>query len=100
MTAKKTAAKPAGKAPAASKVPDASKEDALNAGGAGTPATRPALRITSKQPGFRRAGMAFGTDPADVPLEDLSDDQIEQLQGESMLVCVEVEIEVAEQDAE
>lgn len=93
MTAKKTAAKSVAKAPAASKVPDAPKEDLPNTGGAGASATRPALRITSKQPGFRRAGMAFGTDPVDVPLEDLSDEQVEQIKGESMLVCVEVEIE-------
>ena len=51
------------------------------------------LRITAKQPGFRRAGYAFGSGAVDIHLTDLSDEQIEQLTTEPMLVCVEAEIE-------
>lgn len=51
------------------------------------------LRITSKQPGFRRAGYIFGREAVEIHLADLTGEQIEQLKIEPMLVCVEAEVE-------
>ncbi len=51
------------------------------------------LRITAKQPGFRRAGYAFGQEAVDIAVADLSDEQYGHLTTEPMLVCVEAEVE-------
>ncbi len=57
---------------------------------------RAALRISSKADGFRRAGLAFTREPIDVPLENLTKEQIAALKAEPMLVVAEVEIEAGE----
>ena len=56
------------------------------------------LRVYAKTPnGFRRAGIAFGQDPVDLPLKSLTRQQIEALKAEPKLVVVETEVEVAAQ---
>lgn len=59
-------------------------------------ATQKVLRVTAKRDGFRRAGFAFGSAPVDLPIANLTKDQIELLKSEPMLVVVEAEAEVAE----
>lgn len=63
-----------------------------------TAATGTWLRITSRQPGFRRAGISFGTEPLELDVATLSQVQIDQLKGEPMLVCVEVEAPAVQAD--
>ncbi len=53
----------------------------------------PALRVTARRDGFRRAGRAWPGEPTIVPLSELSEDQVALLRGESMLVVEDVEIE-------
>jgi len=53
----------------------------------------PALRITARRDGFRRAGIEHGASPVDHPLASLSKAQIAQLKAEPALVVVEVEID-------
>lgn len=50
------------------------------------------LRITAAREGFRRAGRAWSRQPTDVPLDDLSDDQVKLLMAEAgrMLTVEEV----------
>ncbi len=50
------------------------------------------LRITAAHEGFRRAGRAWSKQPTDVPLDDLSDDQVKLLLEEDgrMLTVEEV----------
>ncbi|MDA8254179.1 MAG: HI1506-related protein [Betaproteobacteria bacterium] len=48
------------------------------------------LRIAAAREGFRRAGRAWSKTPIDVPLADLSDDQVAMLRAESMLTVEEV----------
>ena len=54
-----------------------------------------ALRITAKRDGFRRAGRAWPATPTTVPLDALSEEQVELLRSETMLVVEDVEIEAA-----
>lgn len=54
------------------------------------------LRVMAKRDGFRRAGYAFSHEPTDIPLSDLNKAQIEQIKGDKSLLCVEVDIEVAD----
>lgn len=57
------------------------------------PQTIPALRVSAKVAGFRRAGRAWPVDPVVVPLADLTSDQIGQLLAEPKLVVTTVEID-------
>lgn len=52
------------------------------------------IRITAKQDGFRRAGMAHSMSPVDYPYDTFSPEQLESLSAEPMLV-VEFLAEVA-----
>lgn len=51
------------------------------------------LRVTARQAGFRRAGRAWSTDPTDVPESDFTDDQIDALLDDPMLIVEEIEID-------
>ena len=53
---------------------------------------RKALKVISSQPGFRRAGYAFGPEPVTIPLDELSPEQVEAIENEPKLVAVEVEL--------
>lgn len=48
------------------------------------------LRITSRREGFRRAGRAWGKQPTEIALADLSDEEIAMLKAESMLAVEEI----------
>jgi hypothetical protein len=50
------------------------------------------IRITSKQDGFRRAGIAHPAGPVDHPAEEISAEQLEILRAEPMLVVQELEL--------
>lgn len=52
------------------------------------------LKVTSRPAAFRRAGYAFSGEPTVIPLSDLSEEQLEALRTDPMLVCAEVDIEV------
>lgn len=67
---------------------------------AGTKKTVKALRVVARTPGFRRAGRAFGVEPTDIPLSDLSEKQIEALRKERELVVMDVDIDAEEAPAE
>ena len=49
------------------------------------------IRVTAKKDGFRRGGRAW-TGTTTVPADDLTDEQIQQLKGEPMLVVDEVDV--------
>ncbi len=52
----------------------------------------PALRVTTKREGFRRAGIEWnGT--ATVPLDQLSEDDIKALEEEPMLIVEQTEMD-------
>lgn len=51
-----------------------------------------ALRVVPKQPGFRRAGIAFPEDGLTIPLSQLTAEQLEQLENEPALVTHRVDI--------
>lgn len=53
--------------------------------------SRQALQVISKRDGFRRAGREWHGSTT-VPLDDLTDEQIEQLESEPMLVVLQVEM--------
>lgn len=57
------------------------------------------LRIAAKRDGFRRAGHEFGREAKDIPLADLKKEQIEQIKNDPSLLCVEVDIAVADAEA-
>lgn len=50
------------------------------------------LRVSSRSGNFRRAGLAFGTEPQDLPLAALSKAARAALVNEPMLVALEVEV--------
>lgn len=52
------------------------------------------LRVVARRDGFRRAGIAFGAQPTDLPLGALTQAQIDAIKSDPMLVATEVEIEV------
>lgn len=68
----------------------ASKKDTPKAAG---PANR-GLRVVARVDGFRRAGRAW-SGASTVPLSELTEEQVELLKGEPMLVVDEVDIEPA-----
>ena len=51
-----------------------------------------AIKVISSQPGFRRAGRAFGPEAVTIPLSDLTEEELEAIQTEPKLVSVEVEL--------
>ena len=56
---------------------------------AGNKKQEPMLRVTAKRDGFRRAGRAWsGT--TEVPVSELTEDQVAALKAEPMLVVEEV----------
>ena len=55
-----------------------------------------ALRVASRRPGFRRAGLTHPAQAVLHPLESLTEEQIAQLKAEPLLVVEEVEIEESE----
>lgn len=59
-------------------------------------ATKTVLRITAKQHGFRRCGVAHPSTPTDYDLRRFSKEQRETLEAESMLVVQEVEFDAGE----
>lgn len=52
-----------------------------------------ALSVVSSREGFRRAGRVWGKEESVVKLSDLSDEQIAQIMGESLLTVTEVEVD-------
>lgn len=52
------------------------------------------LYVVAKREGFRRAGMAFGSEKTRLVVSKLTDEQIDQLKTEPMLVVTEVTEEV------
>lgn len=56
-------------------------------------ATKTVIRITAKQNGFRRCGVAHSTDATDYDVRRFSKEQLDILRGEAMLVVQDVEIE-------
>lgn len=52
-------------------------------------AARQVLRVTARRASFRRAGRVFvGSEPTDLPLDQLSAEQVAAIQAEPMLVAV------------
>ena len=49
------------------------------------------IRITAKQDGFRRAGMAHAKTPTEYPDNNFSKDQLAALEAEPMLIVERVE---------
>ncbi len=70
-------------------------EEALAARAAEIPAVIPAatsvLRVQGPAQGFRRAGRGFGAKPVDIPLADLSDDELAALENEPRLLTQRIE---------
>lgn len=58
------------------------------------------LRIKSAWEGFRRCGHAFGKEPVDIPLDELTRQEIKLLKEEPMLAVVEAEIDAPQEAAE
>lgn len=52
----------------------------------------PALRITPKRAGWRRAGRAWPSTPTDVAAGSLSAQQVAQVQADPMLVVEEIPV--------
>lgn len=53
------------------------------------------LRIVSRAPSFRRAGREFTSEPIEIPIDELTKEQVKALREETReLVVVDVEIEV------
>lgn len=59
------------------------------------PATR-GLQVTSRTASFWRAGIQFTGEPRVVPLSELTDEQVEAITSEPMLVVHEVDIPPAD----
>lgn len=57
------------------------------------PATK-GIKVIARAATFRRAGFVFGAEPVVIPLAGLTDEQVEQLRTEPLLVCQDVDIEV------
>lgn len=51
-----------------------------------------ALRVIAKREGFRRAGRVFGSEPADIPIVDMSEAEYLALTTEPMLVTYLVDL--------
>ena len=59
------------------------------------PKKQPALRVSSRPATFRRAGLVFTREAQDVPLSDLTKEQIKAIREEPLLAVADVEIELA-----
>ena len=57
------------------------------------------LKVTSRPATFRRAGFAFSGEARVIPLSDLTDEQVELIESDPMLVSQRVDIEVAPPEA-
>ena len=68
----------------------AAKRAAPKSDAAQTGPSRQALQVISKRDGFRRAGREWHGSTM-VPLDELTEKQIEQLESEPMLVVLQVE---------
>jgi hypothetical protein len=55
-----------------------------------TKRTEPALRVTAKTNGFRRAGRAWSDKPTVVPVADFTEEQVAALKEEPRLVVEEL----------
>jgi hypothetical protein len=51
------------------------------------------LRVVSRPATFRRAGINFSAEPRVIPLSELTDEQVAQIEGEINLVATRVPIE-------
>lgn len=56
------------------------------------PATK-GLKVVSRPASFRRGGHTFTADPTVIPLDKLTEEQVEQITGDKNLVVQEVDIE-------
>lgn len=53
------------------------------------------LKVTARPATFRRAGYAFSAEAVVIPLSDLTEGQVAQIEGDPNLVSQRVDIEVA-----
>jgi len=58
-----------------------------------------ALRVVSRASSFRRAGYQFSAAPTNIPLEDLTKEQISAISSDPALVAYEAEVEADEFEA-
>lgn len=63
-----------------------------NKGKAAGPATK-GLKVVSRPASFRRGGHTFTADPTTIPLDQLTEEQVEQIKGDKNLVVQEVDVE-------
>jgi hypothetical protein len=52
-----------------------------------------ALHVVAKTASFWRIGRQFGPTPTIIPIAELTDEELERLKAETMLVAVDVEAE-------
>ena len=52
-----------------------------------------ALHVVAKTASFWRCGRQFGPTPTIIPIAELTDEELERLKAETMLVAVDVEVE-------
>lgn len=57
------------------------------------------LRVIARRDSFRRAGHVFSGEAKTIALADLTEDQVELLKSERLLVVQEVDIEPAKEEA-
>lgn len=57
------------------------------------PATKGVRIVARSEAGFRRIGRHFGAEPTDIPLSDLTEDELAALNSERQLVVVPIDIE-------
>lgn len=51
------------------------------------------LKVTSRPATFRRGGYTFSAEARVIPLSELTEEQVEQIEGDANLVCQRVTIE-------
>jgi hypothetical protein len=54
---------------------------------------QPGLRVSSRPATFRRAGLVFTREAQDVPLSELTKEQIKAIREEPLLAVADIEIE-------
>lgn len=54
------------------------------------------LKVTSRPATFRRAGHSFSAEPRVIPLSELTEEQVSQIEGDPSLVSQRVEIKIDE----
>lgn len=57
------------------------------------------IRITAKQDGFRRAGMAHTKEPKEYPDDKFTRDQLAALKAEPMLIVEQIDVKEAKAPA-